>query len=80
MFVLDKDKEKDVLDISFIGKRIRLERVRKKIKQNELAKKIGISNTYLSDIEHQRTIPSLITYIKICQALDVDLDFMLKQP
>lgn len=60
-----------------IGKRIRGERKRKAIKQKQLAKLSGISNTYLSDIENQRTIPSLVTYVKICRALGVDLNALI---
>lgn len=61
-----------------IGKRIKAERKRKAIKQNELAVLAGISNTYLSDIENQRTMPSLFTYIKICQVLNASLDDFVK--
>lgn len=60
-----------------IGKRIRDKRKRKAIKQNQLAILSGISNTFLSDIENERTIPSLITYVKICQALKIDLNDLI---
>lgn len=73
------DYKSDVLDISYLGKNIKIERKKKAIKQNVLAKQIGISNTYLSDIERQKTIPSLTTYIKICKVLNVDLEYILKK-
>ncbi|MCG8482646.1 MAG: helix-turn-helix domain-containing protein [Clostridia bacterium] len=67
------------LDIYEIGEKIRLERLKRKIKQNVLAKQAGISNTYLSDIEHQRTLPSLTTYIRLCEALNIDFGYILNQ-
>lgn len=70
-----------VLDaITNIGTLIRNERIRKKIRQKDLALRAQISNTYLSDIEHLRAIPSLTTYARICAALDVDLNFIEKNP
>lgn len=67
------------LDIYEIGEKIRMERLKRKIKQKSLAKEAGISNTYLSDIEHQRTLPSLTTFIRLCEALNVDFSYMLKK-
>lgn len=59
------------MKIGAIIKKIRLE---KGIKQIELARMAGISNTYLSDIESGRTIPSLKTLTKIARALGVEND------
>ena len=56
-----------------IDEKIKGERLKKGWKQCELAKKAGISNTYLSDIEVGRTSPSLKTLHKIAAALDVDI-------
>lgn len=60
------------LRIGAIIKSIRLE---KGIKQIELARMAGISNTYLSDIESGRTVPSLKTLTKIAHALGVENDW-----
>lgn len=65
------------MDKHFIGSNIRKERRQKHIRQTELAKNSGISNSYLSDIENNRTIPSLKTLLRICTALDTDLSKML---
>lgn len=67
------------LSIYGIGEKIRMERLKRKIKQNVLAKQAGISNTYLSDIEHQRTIPSLTTYIRLCEALNIEFGYILNE-
>ncbi len=44
-----------------IGKKIKFIRKSMGINQNKLAQLSGISNTYLSDIENLRTVPSLKT-------------------
>ncbi len=54
------------------GIKIKELRLHKRIKQIELADKAKISNTYLSDIETDRTIPSLKTLLKISDALQVN--------
>lgn len=56
-----------------IGGKIKRERLKKSLKQYELAEKANISNTYLSDIEVGRTSPSLKTLKKIAKALEVDI-------
>ena len=46
------------------------------ISQKELADKIGISQSFLCDIEQGRSKPSIDTAIKIAQALNVaDIKF-----
>lgn len=60
-----------------IGRRIKELRREKELKQVELASKAGISNTYLSDIESDRTMPSLKTLIKISNALGVNTNIFL---
>lgn len=57
-----------------IGAIIKKMRLEKGIKQIELARMAGISNTYLSDIESGRTIPSLKTLTKIARALGMEND------
>lgn len=47
------------LDYKNIGKRIVRRRKSLKISQIDLAEKIGISNNYLSSIEHGKEKPSL---------------------
>lgn len=61
-----------------IGKKIKALRLEKGMKQLELAKKAGISNTFLSDIEIGRTNPSLKTLEKIANALGTTCSDFLK--
>ncbi|MBV4429538.1 helix-turn-helix domain-containing protein [Clostridium tyrobutyricum] len=60
-----------------IGEKIKEERIKKGLKQYELAKKAGISNTYLSDLEVGRTAPSIKTLDKLSKALEVDIKIFL---
>lgn len=60
-----------------IGKKIKGIRKSKNINQNKLAQLSGISNTYLSDIENLRTVPSLKTLNSLAIALDVGLKDLL---
>jgi transcriptional regulator with XRE-family HTH domain len=66
-----------VIILSNIGKKIKDERLKKSLKQYELAEKAGISNTYLSDIEVGRSAPSLKTLDKIAKVLDIDIKELL---
>lgn len=60
-----------------IGEKIRYERLKKRLKQYELAQKSGISNTFLSDVEVGRTMPSIKTMKKIAKALEVSINDFL---
>jgi len=58
-----------------IGSKIREVRIHRGMQQIELARKAKISNTYLSDIENNRTTPSLKTLSKIANALEIYFDW-----
>jgi len=60
-----------------IGKKIKFIRKSMGINQNKLAQSSGISNTYLSDIENLRTVPSLKTLNSLAIALEVSLKDLL---
>jgi len=60
-----------------IGAKIKELRLQRNMKQIELASKADISNTYLSDIEKGRTIPSLKVLMRISNALQVDVNIFL---
>lgn len=61
-----------------IGDNIRKYRKSGKLTQKDLGEAIGISNTYLSDIETGRTNPSIKTLKKIARALDINYIELLK--
>ena len=61
-----------------IGDNIRKYRKIKNITQKELGETIGISTTYLSDIETGRTNPSIKTLKKIAKGLEINYVELLK--
>ncbi|SDY25239.1 Transcriptional regulator, contains XRE-family HTH domain [Evansella caseinilytica] len=54
-----------------IGTRIRNIRLSKQMKLTEVARKANISQSYLSDIEKGRTIPSIEKLLAICSVLHI---------
>ena len=54
-----------------IGTNIRRYRKAKNMTQKDLGRYIGISNTYLSDLEVGRTNPSIKTLKRIAKALEI---------
>ena len=65
------------LDYGRIGMRIRQLRKVKGWSQDELAKKCGISMSFLGHIERGTRIMSLETFVSICGALDAAADEIL---
>ena len=60
-------------DKDFIAKKMKLARKNAKLTQEELAEKIGISAKQLSRIEVGTYIPSLPTFLKMVNELNIDL-------
>ncbi len=71
------DKGMRELDYSKIGMRIRQVRKAKGWSQEELAKKCGISMSFLGHIERGSRVMSMETFAGICSALDVGADELL---
>lgn len=65
------------LDHLKVGIRIKKARIDKQLTQGELAEQVDLSNNYISSIECGKAIPSLETFIAICNALDVTADMLL---
>ena len=65
------------LEYGKMGMRIRQIRKAKGWSQDELAKKCGISMSFLGHIERGTRIMSLETFVGICAALDVAADELL---
>ena len=60
-----------------MGTRMKKRRKELKMSQAELAEKINVSNNHISSIETGKQIPSLTTFVKICEQLDTTPDFLL---
>ncbi len=65
------------LDYAKMGMRIRQVRKVKGWSQDKLAKKCGISMSFLGHIERGTRIMSLETFVSICEALDAGADELL---
>ena len=57
---------------------IRIERLRKKYTQEKLAEKTGITQKYINLIENGKTNPSILIVVKICMALEIDLNTLMQ--
>lgn len=57
-----------------ISQKIKEQRKAKGITVQELAKKADVSKGLISQIEHNRTVPSLLVLVSIIRALDLDMN------
>lgn len=64
----------DSLILKTIADNIRIERLRKRLSQERLAEMVGISTKYLNMIENNKTNPTIVIIVKICNALQIDLN------
>ena len=65
------------IDYGRIGKRIHDIRMSKEYTQDYLSYHAGIDPSHISNIEHNKTKVSLSALVKICNALDVTVDYLL---
>ncbi|MEE0777179.1 MAG: helix-turn-helix transcriptional regulator [Bacillota bacterium] len=65
------------IDYSLIGKRIAKVRKSRGYTQDNLAERANLSNNYISHIEKSHSIPSLETFVNLCEALEVTPDEIL---
>jgi transcriptional regulator with XRE-family HTH domain len=63
-----------------VGQRLRSERVRQRVSLRELARRLGISPSALSQIETGRSRPSVGTLYAIVTELDMSLDELFASP
>lgn len=66
-----------VMKLDTIGKNIRKFRLAKKLRQEDLAERTGLTANYIGMVERGEKIPSLETFIKILNALGVSGDMVL---
>lgn len=65
------------MEFSSVGRNLRRFRLEKKLRQEELAERTGLSTNYIGMIERTEKIPSLETFITILNALEVSADMVL---
>ncbi len=61
-----------------IGDNIRKYRRKKNLTQKQLGELLELSNTYLSDIENNRTNPSIKTLKKLAKAMEISYILLLE--
>lgn len=64
--------------LASIGDNIRKYRRAKNLTQKQLGELLGLSNTYLSDMELDRTNPSIKTLKKVAHALEISYIELLR--
>ena len=67
------------MKLATIGKNVRKYRLMKKLRQEDLAEKAGLTTNYIVMVERGEKIPSLETFIKILNALGVSADMVLSE-
>lgn len=65
------------MGLEAIGAKIRAARKSKKLRQEDLAEKTGLSPNYIGMVERGEKVPSLESFINIANALDVSADVLL---
>lgn len=70
-------KDNDIL--IKVSDNIRMARLQKRISQEKLAEMVDISTKYLNMIENRKANPTIVIVVKICLALEVDLNIIYPQ-
>lgn len=61
-------------DKKFIGSVLKTARVKIGLSQGALAEKIGLSEKHISNIERGRNYPSLDTFFRLCEVLNLNIN------
>ena len=66
-------------DFFNIGKRIQKTRIEHNLTQNQIAEKLGISTSYIENLENGKVNKELENFIKICNFLNVSIYDVLNE-
>ena len=66
------------IDFAFIGQRIREVRCSKRLTQEYVGNMAGVNSTHISNIELNKVKVSLSTLVRICNAMDITVDYLLE--
>lgn len=61
-----------------ISDNLRILRLQKRISQEKLAEMVNISTKYLNMIENRKANPTILVVVKICLALNSDLNSLVQ--
>ncbi len=60
------------------GFNLKIERLRQKISQEQLAEKLNVSSVYISNIESGKHNISLVNALKFCNYFDKPVEYFIK--
>lgn len=66
------------MDKAELGKKLRQARLEKGYTQQTLAELAGIGNVYLGEIERGQKMPSMNSFIRIIEVLNISADYVLR--
>jgi transcriptional regulator with XRE-family HTH domain len=61
-----------------LGKNLKRIRTAKGITQGDIVRSLGVSRSFISNIENGKTNPTLATIAKLAEAIGVSIDELLK--
>lgn len=61
-----------------LGKNLRRIRTEKGITQGDIVRKLGVSRSFVSNIENGKTNPTLATIAKLAKALGVNIEELMR--
>lgn len=67
------------MDFSNIGKRLQETRVQNKISQKEMAEKLGISTSYIHQLESGKVNAEFEKFVRVCDFLNVSIYEVLNE-
>ena len=70
-------ENRELQNLKTIGQNIRKYRLEKKLRQEGLAERCGLSSNYIGLLERGEKTPSLESFIRILNALEVSADLVL---
>lgn len=62
-----------------VGDKIRRLRIQNKWSQEELAHKLSVAQTSISNFEANKTIPDFLVMQKVCEVFEVGFDYFLEE-
>ncbi len=65
------------MNYKLLGEKVREQRKLKKLTLEQLAEKLEVSITFIGQIERAKGIPSLETLVRIANALEISMDYLL---
>lgn len=65
------------MELKSIGKKIKDQRIRKKISQEKLAELVDVTPSYISNLESGNRVASLPTMLDIVNVLDLSFDYLM---